>query len=70
MPATWGYGAAGSEPITMAGWGFLTDLAGAEVPSAIYSAIEIDTSYPSEELKSKYSATAQATSYSAKTDQE
>ena len=28
MPATWGYGAAGSEPITMAGWGYLSDLAG------------------------------------------
>jgi hypothetical protein len=28
VPATWGYGAAGTEPVTMAGWGFLSDLAG------------------------------------------
>jgi len=28
MPTTWGYGAAGDEAITMAGWGFLSDLAG------------------------------------------
>lgn len=34
MPATWGYGAAGNEPITMAGWGFLADLEGTEVALA------------------------------------
>lgn len=38
MPATWGYGAAGSEPMTMAGWGYLTDLAGLLFTVALESA--------------------------------
>ncbi len=43
MPATWGYGAAGSEPITMAGWGYLSDLAGTAVTAVgIYVISDLD----------------------------
>lgn len=35
MPATWGFGAAGTEPIIMAGWGYLTDLEGTAVTDPI-----------------------------------
>jgi hypothetical protein len=31
MPATWGFGAAGSEPMTMAGWGYLSSLVGLDI---------------------------------------
>ncbi len=70
MPATWGFGAAGSEPVTMAGWGYLADLAGTEVDSAIYSATEIKTSYRAREIESSYSASEKKTSYRARTDEE
>lgn len=31
MPSTWGFGAAGSQPATMATWGFASNLFGTEL---------------------------------------
>lgn len=42
MPATWGYGAAGSEPITMAGWGYLADLAGIALANYVLVKMLVD----------------------------
>lgn len=70
MPATWGFGAAGTEPITMVGWGYLTDLAGTEVASAIYSAVEAKTSYRAEKTDTSYSASESGTKYKARSGEE
>ena len=70
MPATWGFGAAGTEPITMAGWGYLADLAGTVIDSAIYSATEIRPTYRAREIESAYSDKEIKTSYRGRTDEE
>lgn len=69
MPAIWGYGNAGTEPGTMAGWGYPSNAA-ASTPSAIYKAEEMLTSYSAEEMPTSYSAEGIETSYTAKADEE
>lgn len=46
MPATWGYGNTGSEPITMAAWGFATDLAGTAPTLAIVTLLSATVVQP------------------------
>lgn len=67
MPATWGYGNAGTEPGQMTGWGYLSNLALLE---GIFSAEEVKTSYRDEEIESSYSAVKTHTTYTARSDEE
>lgn len=68
MPATWGYGNTGSEPITMAGWGMLTDLEGVV---SVAVAIELEsvsvTQYGVTPTVVQYGVTATVTQYGVTT---
>ena len=63
MPATWGFGDAGTEPGTMSGWGYQSNLAAVDVFSGVFVSETANPQYTAETAEPEYKATTQIAEY-------